>query len=123
MKKLPTEFQINVYKACHCQYDGLTISEAATRLGVLPAKVKQAIRAIRKITPVILLTKNEGHIRNFIHDFGLTHEQVARVMDMTVKNVERIVMNLRKKGIVSMPKPKTVQYNGTFADDKIVRKF
>lgn len=115
-------FETRVYDAVHAEYDGLTIAEAAIKLTCSKKKIRQSIRRLRKYVKVTLLTKMERRIRNFILEDGLAHKQIAVILETGVKNVERVVQNLHKKGVKTPVRAKTISYN-PLLDNRVIRKF
>jgi len=116
------DIDFTVYSMIHAEYGGYTIGETAERLGVSRNEVKSSIRRIRKYTPVVILTKRERQVRNLLLEKGLTGNEMAKLLKCSPKNIERIVANLKSKGITILKRPKTVSYN-SLMDNHILEKF
>ena len=124
MKRNLTEFEEQVIRLIHHDFEGLTQRETAERLGTSQGSVSRALARIKKKAPQLfpILTTRQAAIHLRITELGQTHQEIADVLNVSVKTVDRIVEQMRIKGVNFAGPPKTTQYE-TYMDGEVKRKF
>lgn len=124
MKRIITEFEEQVIRLVHHDHGGLTTKEAAKQLNVSKSSVQRALRTLKKKAPQLfpILNKRQLLIRTYITDYGFTHREIAEITRLPIKTIDRVVMQMRNKGVVFVKPVKTVSYQ-PYMDSQVRHKF
>ncbi len=98
-QKFMTDQEIEVYKSCHHSFEGLTQPEAAERMSISQSCVSRLLKKIEKDHPELfpILNARQDLIYTQIVGHGSTHEAIAHMMDVSIRTVERIVGQMRRR--------------------------
>ncbi len=122
MKRNLTEQEEQAIRLVHHDFGGLTIEEAATVM-CLPCRfVKYLLESAQKKTPQLFPILNAR--QQFIlagWKSGASHEDIAEVLGVEVRALERDITFLREHGHI-YDKPKEIPY-APHMDDQIWEKF
>lgn len=115
---------IQAYRLCHHSFEALSTREAAKRMGVTIRQVQRLLQQMRAKAPQLfpILTPAQYYIYACIVEQGLTHEQVANVLNCTLKNVDNHVQKIKNKGMSFDAPRKTIRYEN-YMDDKVITRF
>ena len=93
-------------------------------MGVSQRRIQQLLQNIEQKCPQLfpVLTKRQVEIQSLINDGGLTFEQIAQLLDISIHTVKSIVLTLKIKGVYLEKRRPTVSYQ-KWMDDKILEKF
>ncbi len=124
MKRLMAKKQEQVYRLRHHDFEGLSTKETAERLKISESSVYRILHGLKKKFPQLfpILNPRQAAIHLYITDCGFTHSEIADIMNISVKTVDRIVEQMRIKEVNFAKPPKTVQYQ-EYMDSKIKRVF
>ncbi len=124
MKRIITELEEKVYRCRHQDFEALTTVETAKKLGISEAGVRRSLRNLIKKCPQLfpLLTKQQAFIQKCICERGLTHEEIAALLEVSENALKAQIIRLKKKGIYLEKPRKTVQY-GEHMDAQVKNTF
>ena len=107
-----TDQEIQAYRLCHHDFKGLDQIEAAERMGISQSCVSRILANLEKKCPELfpILNSRQAYILTRITKFGDTHKDIAALMNVSVRTVERIVSQMRRKGVCFNSPIKTVRY-------------
>lgn len=111
-KRHLTELEERVYRLVHQDFEALSQNEAAERAGISQSRVSRILKKLEVKCPELFPTLNSRQdlIYTLIAGRGMTHQQIAIKMNVTVRTVERIVGQMRRKGVCFNSPIKTVPY-------------
>jgi DNA-binding NarL/FixJ family response regulator len=111
------------YRLVAGEFDGLTVKEAAAKMGVSGPRVSQILSEFEKKAPQLfpLITKSEYQVLILLKA-GLSNGQISSHLSRPVKTVESQVTSLIEKRRWTMLRSKTVSYSDKM-DERVVRKF
>ncbi len=121
-KRNLTEFEEIVIRLCHHDFEGLELDIAAAKLCVGSDTVKEALKSAQKKAPQLfpILSKQQQFILAGWKS-GASHEDIAEVLGVEVRSLERDITFLREHGHI-YDKPKEIPY-APHMDDQIREKF
>lgn len=124
MKQITKDEEI-VYRLCSDQFKGLTTKEAAKQLGISQRRVQQLLQSVHAKAPQLfpILTKRQAQIEELVNGLGLTYEQIAKRLHITVSTVESTVQTLKKKGVYFESGREVLQYKPEMDDGRIKERF
>jgi len=124
MDKIITKQEEEIFRLVHHDFEGVSVSEAAKRLGISQSTVSRALSRLKKKAPQLfpILTPYQKFIYDCIVEKGLTHQAIADLIGKKKSTVEKTVEAIRRKGFTFAPPPKTEQFND-FIEGKIRQKF
>lgn len=124
MKRILTQLEETAIHFCHHDLVGFTTDEAAKILGLSQRRVQQLLQSAEQKAPQLfpLLTRHQAAIKWLINEAGLTFEQVAGVLEISVNSVSNVVKTLKEKGVHIERRKKTAQYQN-YMDGQIREKF
>lgn len=123
-KRIITEFEEQVIRLTHHNFVGLTQIEAAICLDVSQKKISETLSAVEVKCPQLfpILTKQQAYIRDCITDDGLSHKQIAVLLEISKDTVDSIVSTMKAKGICFNRPRKMLRYEN-WMDKHTKRKF
>ncbi len=123
-QRVITEQQEQVYRCRHHDFGALTTKETAEALSISESTVCRVLKQLEKEAPQLfpVLNHRQNLVYIWITEFGHTHDYVAHHMDISVKAVDRIVTQLKAKGMSFAKPAKTVRYENHM-DSNVVHKF
>ncbi len=100
-KRLITERQEQIFRACHHEFDGLTQAEAAEKLGISQSAVSDALKHIEKIMPQFfpILTRQEAERYHLFMVGGWSVEDIAERFGLTPDSIYKALKRARDKGM------------------------
>jgi len=100
-KRLITEKQERILRACHCDFDGLTQAEAADKLGINQSTVSNALKCIEKIIPDFfpILTKLEAKCYHLYMIEGWDVDDIAEHFGVTPDSIYKTLKRAKDKGM------------------------
>ena len=96
----------------------------AIKLGCSKSTVSKTLTRLRKKAPQLfpVLTEEQEFIRLCINECGLTHQEIAYMLEIKKSTLHKIIRVIRQKGAyIEYPK-KTLNYE-SWMDGKVVRTF
>jgi len=111
MKRLISEKDEKIFRACHHDFNGLSVKQAAEKLGLTVSTVQYALRKMAKKIPSMfpILTPRQKHIYDLL-DGGMDIEQVAELTGTTESTITSFVTKLHKKGCHLNRRARTIRY-------------
>lgn len=90
-----------VYRLVSHEFECLNQADAAKRLGISQSCVSRTLKNLEKKCPQLfpLLNHRQDLVYTQIVGFGQTHGAIAIMMNTTVRTIDRIAGQLRKKGV------------------------
>lgn len=125
MKRLISEKQEQILRACHHDFEGLSQSEAARKLGITQSAISDALARIEKVMPQMfpILTKLEAERYHLYAVEGWSVDEIAEYFGLTPGSVYKALKRARDKGACfSEPKGRALQYDPSM-DVNVKRKF
>jgi len=130
-KRLITKKQEQAFRLCHQDFEGLTETEAAERMGVTQATISEHLANVKKVAPQLfpILTKFQAQCYHYITCDGWLPEEIADYMGRPINSVYKALQACRNKGL---PLPVKVRGNilryeelpdPEVSDTIIIRKF
>lgn len=142
-KRTITEFQEQAIRACHHDFDCLTLKEASDKLEVSIAKINEALDAVRKITTKLrialfpILTGLEADCCELFINNYMTHAEIAKELSasggdyvVSTYGVSKAIARAKAKGLYVPSKkfrnphgPKMLHYDDTWMDEFVKMRF
>ena len=121
----PNEEQ--AYRLCHHEFDGLTMSEAATRMGLRIHIVRRLLKSMERKAPQLfpILTKFQHAVYKLYAEYGCTQRAIAIALETTQSSIAATIKRMKAKGVTGLAIDGTgdvVQYDSSM-DVHIRRKF
>ena len=101
LKRLITEKQEQILRACHQDFNGLTQAEAAKKLGISQSVVSDVLTAVEKILPQYfpILTKLEAKHYHLYMVEGWSVDEIAEHFGLTLNSVYKGLKRAKDKGM------------------------
>lgn len=101
MKRLITEQQEQILRACHCDFDGLTQAEAADKLGISQSTISNALKHIEEVMPDFfpILTKLEAQTYHLFMSEGWNVDEIAEYLDQSANAIYKTLRRTKDKGM------------------------
>lgn len=125
MKRLITKKQEQILRACHHDFEGLSQSEAAEKLGITQSAISDALARIKEIMPQMfpILTKLEAKRYHLYAVEGWNVDEIAEHLGSTPDSVYKALKRARDKGACFVkPKGRALQYDPSM-DVNVKHKF
>lgn len=130
MKRLITEQQEKVIRLCHHDFEGLTQSEAAERMGISQQAVSKLLAKVEKVAPQLfpILTKFQARSYHHLMMDGWSVKDIAKHLETSSRSVYNALKACRDKGL-SLPKSvcgnilRYEDYDTDWIDEHTVEKF
>lgn len=125
MKRLITEKQERILKACHHDFEGLPQTEAAKKLGISQAAISDALARIEKVMPQMfpILTRLEAERHHLYCAEGWSVEEIAERFGVTPDSVYKALQRAKDKGACFVePKGRMLSYEPSM-DGEIKERF
>lgn len=128
-KRLITKKQEKVYRLCHQDFEGLTVEEAAKRLGISVIAVYKTLERLEKVAPQLfpILSKESIKIWGMWTIDGLHCWQIAEELGITESAVEQRLLRIKDKlgyTEIATAKPyRAISLDTMDMDTIIVKKF
>lgn len=119
-----TEQEEMAYRLCHHDFDKLTTSEAAQRMGLTVRQVQRLLKNVKSKAPQLfpILTYRQTLVKSLIDKHGLTHKRIAEIFGCSEGNIDKIVNILEVKGVHFEQPKKTLSYEN-WMDSQVRRKY
>ena len=114
MKRLITKKQEQILRACHQDFDGLTQSEAANKLGISQSVISNALNRIEKVMSQFfpILTKLEAKCYHLFMVEGWPVDDIAEHFGLTPNSVYKTLQRTKDKGMFfTEAKGRVLQYS------------
>jgi len=124
MTRTITQFEEQVLRLIHHDFEGRTQREAAKQLKCSQSQISDAVSRLKRKAPQMfpILTRQQAFIQKCICEDGLTHQEIAMLLGLNENTLKSRIARLRNKG-VSFEKPKRTFQYGEYMDSKIRHKF
>ncbi len=101
MKRLITKKQEQILRACHQDFDGLTQSEAAEKLGIPQSVISDALNRIEKVMPqmFLILTRLEAERYHLYMVEGWSVDEIAEHFGVTPDSIYKALQRAKDKGM------------------------
>lgn len=124
-KRLITERQERIFRACHHYFDGLSQAEAAMKLHVSQQTISNTLKQVEKVLPEFfpLLTKLEIKCYHLYAAEGWDVEAIAEYLNTTPNSVYKALQRARDKGMCfTEPRGRVLSYSPEM-DDSVKERF
>ena len=100
-KRLITEQQEQILRACHHTFDGLTQAEAAEKLGIPQSVISDALNRIEKVMPQMfpILTRLEAERYHLYMVEGWSVDEIAEHFEVLPRSVYYALQRAKDKGM------------------------
>ena len=128
-KRLITKKQEEVYRLCHQDFEGLTVEEAAEKLGIHPRKVYELLERMEKIAPQLfpILSKENAKIWGLWHVDGISFAGIADCVGLTekavIRRLERIQEKMGYHAVATANPHRAISLDTMDIDTVIIKKF
>ena len=125
MKRLITEKQERILKLVHHEFDGLSQTEAAKKLGVSQSTISDTLKQIEKVMPQYfpILTKLEAKCYHYYMIEGWSVGETAEYMNHTQDAVYKALQRAKDKGVYfTEARGKVLSYDESM-DANVKQKF
>lgn len=124
MKKNLSDKQVQAYRLVSGDFDGLSVVEAAKRMGITPQAVNRLLNRAETACPQLfpMLTKQEVDVKALLA-IGWSNSEIADQLQVCLSRVRQIIGAINdKQGTVRLPPVKIIAYK-SYMDSQIRRKF
>jgi len=123
MKRNLTAREEHAFRLVHQSFRGLQKQSAANIMNITVGRFNQILRSVRTKAPQLfpILTKRQHQVSELL-DGGIRRCGIARILGLTLKQVDSTIAQLHKLGVYEYHRPKTVQYEPSM-DGKVKRQF
>jgi len=106
-KRLITSRQEKAFRLCRHEFEGLTLAEAAERMGTTCQSVSKLLAQVKKVMPQFfpILSKQEAKCYHYLTVEGLSPKDIARTLEISVKAVYLTLDRCKAKGL-AFPGPR-----------------
>lgn len=125
MQREITELEEQAYRLCHHDFDGLTVIEAAGKMGAFEHIVRRLLKSLKRKAPQLfpILTKRQFLIYKLRTEKGHTQQEIAGILQTTQSNVQEALDRMKDQGMPGLNVEglgDTVSYDGSM--DKHVKQ-
>lgn len=126
MKTVMSQKQLEAYKLCSGEFEGLTSEQAAQKMGIsiqaLTGLLKRAAAVCPQIFPI--LTKQEADVKALL-DISWAREDIANQLNVSLSRISQIINSLysKRSGVMADSRPVVMQRYEGYLDNQIVRKW
>ncbi len=121
-----TEDEERAYRTCHHEFRGLSVPEAALRMGMQPARVRTLLRSLKAKAPQLfpILAYKQYRVYKMYTEEGMLQHQIAKKLGISQSSVNGLLGMCKKKGMpgIEIKLGRLVSYDNNM-DDKVTRKF
>lgn len=98
-KRLLTKRQEEIFKLCHHDFEGLSQTEAAERLGISQKIISIALKRIKKVAPQLfpILTKLEAKAYHYFMDEGWGVTEIAEYLNSSEDKISNAIRRAKDK--------------------------
>ncbi len=124
-KRLITEKQEQILRACHHDFDGLSQADAAEKLSISQSAISDALKHIEKILPQMfpLLTKVEAERYHLYMVEGWSVEDISEYFGLTPDSIYKALQRAKDKGMFfTEAKSRVLSYSPEM-DNNVIHKF
>jgi len=99
-KRVLTLREEQAIRLCHHDFQGLTQTEAAMKLGVSQQRLSQLLQTAEKKAPQMfpILPPLEGRVYKMVVEVGAKYEEIAKLLGVDLEAVYNAVRELKNKG-------------------------
>lgn len=120
-KRILSQLEEKIVRACHHDFKGLSIEEAADRIGLTPDEVKQKLKEIKQKTPQlfpILIPQHRAIL--LMYDKHMSRASIAVALGISEQELHKKIAFLRKHKFLWNRKPD--QYD-ILMDSRVKERF
>jgi len=124
-KRVITERQEEAFRLCHHDFEGLTMTQAAERMGITHQAVTKLLAKVKKVAPQLfpLMTKFQAQCYHYLCCDGWPPAEIAMYMNRSLWSVYNALQKCKRKG---MPLPQAhgdiMRYKEGM-DGQVIHKF
>jgi DNA-binding CsgD family transcriptional regulator len=126
MKTVMSNKQIEAYRLCSGEFEGLGSEAAAEKMGISIQALNKLLKRAAEICPVLfpMLTKQEADVKALL-DISWPREDIANQLKVSLSRVSQIINSLysKRSGVMADSRPVVMQRYESYLDAQIVRKF
>ena len=125
MKRAITKKQEQIFRTCHHDFDGLSQTEAAKKLGISQSVISDALKRVEEAFPHFfpILTKLEAERHHLYCVEGWSVEEIAEHFEVTPDSIYKALKRAKDKGACFVePKGRVLSYNPEM-DNSVKYKF
>ena len=124
MKKNLSDKQVRAYRLVSGEFEGLSITDAAKRMGITSQALNRLLSRAKKLCPQLfpILTKQEVDVKALLV-FGWVNKEIADKLQVSLSRISQIAGSIdRKVGTTYTLPRKMIKYQ-PYMDSQIRRKF
>ena len=124
-KRVITERQEEAVRLCHHDFEGLTMTEAAKKMGISQPAITHLLAKVKKIAPQLfpMMTKYQAQCYHFFTCDGWPPASIAEYLDRPIWSVYEALQACKNKGL-PLPQAHGDIMNYTEGmDGEVIRKF
>ena len=124
-KRLITVKQEEAFRLCHQDFEGLTETEAAERMGVTQATISEHLANVKKIAPQLfpIMTKQQAKCYHHLTVDGWSPQEIADHLGISVNAVYLTFRSYKGKGLAFPgPRGNVLQYE-EWMDDIVKERY
>lgn len=101
MKRVISEHEERVYRLCHHEFGGMTVAEAAKKLGMGMTHVRAVLRRLKHKAPQLfpILTKKQWNIYKLYTEHGMTQDEISVLYKTCQSNIHGVLKRMKEKGM------------------------
>ncbi len=124
MKSALSKRQIEAFTLTSGELEGLSVTEAAAKMGVSVQAVNRLLKRAEERCPQLFptLTKQEAHVRDLMDKDGLSNLEIAMKLGLSLQRISQISMSIDDK-LGRRDQPIVMERYESHLDYKVVRKF
>ncbi len=124
MGKKLTDKQIRAYKLRSGDFEGLSVVEAAAKMGVTRQAVTLLLKRAEESCPELfpILTKQEVNVKTLLV-LGWTNEDIADKLQVNLSRISQVIRKTNEKQGTTCGRPVKMLKYETWMDSKIRERF
>lgn len=96
-KRILSQLEEEVFRACHHDFGGLSIEEAAEKIGCLPKTVKLVLKRVEKKCPQLFpILTPQHHAILLMYDKHMSRASIAAALGISEQELHKTIAFLRK---------------------------
>ena len=125
MKRVITKRQEQIFRTCHHDFNGLSQTEAAEKLGISQSVISDVLKRVEEVFPHFfpILTKSEAKCYHLYMTEGWSIDELAEHFGLTLNSIYKTLQRAKDKGMFfSDAKGRVLSYEPSM-DANVKQKF